>query len=324
MKKKLLCFFTAMLLVIPVTSCATEPQITIKDFSELIAKYKFFHYLAWKISTDQIMHAKENSTPVVEFIGPHSQKCDDASVQAVRKMQKLYAESALPTKLNIIYADDGDREWLGQKTRAMLNPAEIQMVDQRMINPESINAHTKEAVIWFENSCSASDQMSITGAGTAHGYTHAIQKLQFTGTPQAWGTWGKAPRWLLEGGATFSENFIALGNDIETWNSAPQFHNAELKQYDLAFYEDFLSYDSPAYSWDVTDKYPAQRAYDIGALVCEMLIAIKGPSSIIDLYADFSHTQNFEVSFTHIYGVSWSYAKPKIAFALYKFIQETS
>jgi hypothetical protein len=322
MNKKLLCFFTTVLLLIPTVSHSAEPQVNIKNFSELKSKYKHFHYLAWKKSADEISKGNNVFVPVVEIIGPNSKKCDSASVQAIAKIQKMYAKSKLPKKLNILYSDSVDKEWLAQKTSTMLNEFEIQKNKNVMFNPEAINSNTKEAVVWFEDSCSAKDEISITGAGTAHGYTHAIQKLQFVDSPESWGSWGKAPRWLLEGGATFSENIIALGGNANTWKNAPQFHNHDLKKYDLKFYEDFLSYNPISYSWEVTNKYPNQRVYDIGSIVCEILIAIKGPSSIIDLYYDFSKTQNFELSFKNVYGVSWSYAKPKISFAVYKFIQE--
>ena len=322
MNKKLICSLTAAFLVISATSCSAEPQQNIKNFSELKSKYKSFHYLSWKKTTDEILKANTINVPVVEIIGPNSKKCDNASIQAVQKIQKMYSKSKLPKKLNIIYSDKADKEWLVQKTSTMLNEFEMQKNENTMFNPESINSNTQEAVVWFEDSCSSKDQMSISGAGTAHGYTHSIQKLQFVNSTGSWGSWGKAPRWLLEGGATFSENIIALGENASTWDKAPQFHNYDLKKYDLKFYEDFLSYNSNSYSWETTNKYPNQRVYDIGSIVCEILIAIKGPSSIIDLYYDFATTQNFDLSFKNVYGVSWSYAKPRISFAVYKFIQE--
>jgi hypothetical protein len=129
------------------------------------------------------------------------------------------------------------------------------------------------------------------------------------------------PRWLLEGGATFSENFITYGVDYDSWIRQPPFHNDDLKKYDLQFYQDYLSLKTiPGTDglWAYTDKWPNQRAYDIGSHVSDALIAFKGPSSIIDLYTEFGKTGDFDQAFKKIFGITWTMAQPYVAEATYK------
>jgi hypothetical protein len=298
----------------------------IKSFSELKTRYLDFHFLAWDSAFNAISKTASTGLEIESRLGPNSRMCEKNSKVALENVQKMYSGSLLPKKIWIIYFDENDRNWAESETKKLLRQNEIQISNGKMNNPESVNVATQEAVVWFENSCLMTDFMSISGAGMSHGYTHSIQKFQFSKNPEKWGTWGSIPRWLLEGGATFSENITAYGESYLKWKNAEPFHNKDLKKYDLAFYEDFLRFKLPGttpYSWEYTNKWPTQRVYDIGSLVCEILVSIKGPNSIMDLYSEFALSQDFDASFKKIFGVTWSEASPDVALAVYQFVQHT-
>ena len=297
----------------------------IKSFDELRVRYLDFHYLAWKRSIDQISKSAINNTQIIELVGPNSKKCPGESIEAIRIIQRLFAASALPPTLTILYADKVDEKWLHEETAKLLRPNELVLQDGMQVNPHSVNSDTKNGVEWIQNSCTESRINFINGSATAHGYTHIIQRFQFTSNPTTWGAWGKAPRWLLEGGATFSDQIIFFGKSESSWMSVSKDHASTLREYGLDFYNDFLRFELDANNnaWGVTDKYPNQRVYDVGSIVCEILIAMKGPSVIIDLYSDLAKTQDFELSFKNIFGVTWTEAKPNIAFAIYKYLRDS-
>ncbi|NCV35199.1 MAG: hypothetical protein EBW66_06415, partial [Actinobacteria bacterium] len=251
--------------------------------------------MAWKRSNDQILKSPENTSSIIELVGPNSKKCPGKSIEAIRTTQRLFAASKLPSTLRIIYADKGDEEWLYQETKKYLRPFELQM-------QENVP-------------CTETRPNFLDGSATAHGYTHIIQKMQFTSNQSQWGTWGKAPRWLLEGGATFADQIVMYRSDEERWlDFIPKNTPFDLRRYDLKSFEEYFNSDG----WQVTEKFPNQRAYDLGFIVCEILVAMKGPSVLIDLYFDLSQTQNFDLSFKNTFGVTWTEAKPDVAYAIYK------
>lgn len=312
-----------------IAAAAPAPLSTIKpikSFSELRTRYLDFHYLAWNSAFKTRSKPSSTTLQIESLLGPNSRKCEHNIRPALEDVHKMFSGSLLPKRIWIVYFDEIDRSWVESETKKLLRQNEIQASDGKMDNPESVNVDTQAAVIWFENSCSVTDFMSVSGAGMSHGYTHSIQKFQFSQDSSKWGTWGSAPRWLLEGGATFSENMTAHGDTFEKWKSAGPFHNTDLKKYDLAFFQDFLRYKLPGdipYTWAHTEKWPNQRVYDIGSIVCEILIAIQGPNSIIDLYREFAQLQDFDASFKKVFGVTWTDVYPDVAFAIHQFIQQT-
>ena len=297
----------------------------IMSFDELRVRYLDFHYLAWKRSIDQISKSAINNTQIIELVGPNSKKCSGESIEAIRVTQRLFAASALSPSLKILYADKVDEKWLYEETAKLLRPNELVLQDGKQINPHSVNSDTKIGVEWIQDSCTENRINFINGSATAHGYTHIIQKFQFTSNPTTWGAWGKAPHWLFEGGATFSDQIIFFGKSESSWMGFSKDQASTLKEYGLDFFNDFLRFELDANNnaWGVTDKYPNQRVYDVGSIVCEILIAMKGPNVIIDLYSDLAKTQDFELSFKNKFGVTWTEAKPEIAFAIYKYLLES-
>lgn len=295
----------------------------IRSFSELRVRYSDFHYLAWKRSMEQILKSTENSSQIIELVGPNSKKCFIESIKAIRTTQKLLSNSLLPPGIVILYADKEDEKWLFQETAKLLRPFELTLQAGIQVNPHSVNAETKYGVEWIQDSCTENRINFLNGSATAHGYTHIVQKFQFISNPSHWGTWGKAPRWLMEGGATFVDEIIFFGESESLWMSRSKDRASELNEYGLDFYDDFLRFELDANNgaWGVTDKYPNQRVYDVGSIVCEILVAMKGPSIIIDLYTDFAQTQDFERSFRNKFGVTWSEIKSDIAYTIYKYLQ---
>ena len=303
------------------TSTANAPKTeipTITNFSDLRSRYLEFHSLAWKKAMEQISKSKENSTQIFEIVGPNSKKCTGKIIDAIRTTQKLYAATNLPAALKILYADKGDEDWLYQETKKHLRPFELQMQGNVQVNPHSVNGQTKEAVEWVQDSCTETRPNFLDGSASAHGYTHTIQKMQFTSSDSQVGLWGKAPRWLLEGGATFSDQIIMYKNDESRWiDFLPRNIGYELRKLDLDSFNEYFNSDD----WQPTDKFPNQLAYDLGVMVCEILVAMKGPSILIDLYADLSQTQDFDVTFKNKFGVTWKQASPDVAYAVYKYIK---
>ena len=293
----------------------------IRNFSELSSRYLDFHEIARIKAVTTMNSEKPKSIQFNLKIGPNSKLCNKSPETILKQMSSLYSLAKQPNVINLLVADDQDQGWLESETRKLLPEDQIEIVNGKMMNPEKVNRLTGEGVVWWQNSCSLSDFMTTSGGGLAHGFTHVFQISQFFPQSNTWGAWGKIPHWLLEGGATFSENIVAYGSSENTWRSALPFHDSDLKKYDQQFFLDFLKLSDQG--WTYTDKWPNHRVYDVGALVGEVLIAVGSPSDLLNLYSEYQITQDFDKAFKNIYGVSWTEAEPLIATAIYRFIQAT-
>ena len=297
----------------------TPTTVPIKNFKELTTRYKDIKYLAWKNAADVATKLPLEGPEIVTLVGPNTKNCYTNTLSAIQRISQVFKGSNLPKKLWILNADKIDKSWIELKTSELLLPHQRLFIDGVEANPHGVN-NAKEAVEWINDSCLDTSVMGKSGGAVAHGFTHDIQKLQFVGTELSW---GNAPRWLMEGTATFSENFIAYGSDYKTWISNPTFHNREFKKYDLNFFKEYLllkKLNGNDNLWAYTDQWPNQRAYDLGSYVVEVLIAIRGPASVIDLYTDFAKVGDFDESFKNIYGITWSEAEPLVAQSIYQSI----
>jgi hypothetical protein len=152
---------------------------------------------------------------------------------------------------------------------------------------------------------------------------HTIQSAQFLNAERTgFENWGYMPRWMVEGGGQYVQDFVLYGDTAEGWISNPLNLNQEWRKYDLEFFKSFLQYkvsdninEDP---WGWTAQWPTQRVYDVGALVYQVLIAVKNPEAILLLMKDISKTHDFNKSFQNIYGISWNEAEPLVAESIYK------
>lgn len=299
----------------------------IHSFEELSNRYLDFHYLAWAAFQDAASVKTNNPVDIKVYVGPNSRECSDNAKRAIQLMQNVYSGANLPKRIHLILFDNVDKNWAESKTNEILL-GNFAGTNNPGTNPEGIDVVSGDAVLWSENACYLPDPNSLNSGDIAHGYTHSIQRFQFKASYPDWNweKWGGVPRWLLEGGATFSENITERGGSYYSWKNTGQFHDSQIKAYGLQFFKDFLKYEkstSTKNSWGPTEVWPNQRSYDVGNLACEVLIAIKGPAIIINLYADFAKTRDFDLSFKNLFGVTWSEVEPVVATAIYKFVQET-
>jgi hypothetical protein len=73
--------------------------------------------------------------------------------------------------------------------------------------------------------------------------------------------------------------------------------------------QSFLSIYNYSSNWS---SYPYAMRYQMSARVIEILVALKGPDSLIEVYEYMATEKTFEQAFEHIYGISYEAAKPII------------
>ena len=64
--------------------------------------------------------------------------------------------------------------------------------------------------------------------------------------------------------------------------------------------------DGYTYGGAAWDKYDGARVYDVGMAITEVLTALGGPSSTMQLSQLVGEGLSYEKAFTKIYGVEWN------------------
>jgi hypothetical protein len=154
------------------------------------------------------------------------------------------------------------------------------------------------------------------GVVIGHEYLHTIQRVIFG---DRWYFQEYASHsWFNDGMAIFIENAAANHNSFDTYM---QFRAAEsaIMYPDCPYsfcvkvqkdqVQSFLSIFNYSPNWL---SYPYAIRNQMGARIIEILVALKGPDSLIDVYEHIATGKSFSQAFELVYGISYEAAKPII------------
>ncbi|MEY4163119.1 MAG: hypothetical protein RLZZ79_71 [Actinomycetota bacterium] len=297
-----------------------DPINSISELPDRVADIQALAYYRMKADSAEPV---ENPMPIELLVPPGSDySCVEDSIEILRNIENAFKRTLLPRSLTVLFGDaEGDKQWLRETTGKLLEPKFRSYADGEEINPETVN-DKGDGVVWSLNPCSENGSLSgEEQIQLVHGFAHVIQTTQFISTEKHWGRWGELPRWILEGGATFVHNYWNNRESLDLYKNNTE-NLYENSAFDEKFYLDFLKYDTSFEQlWQYTDQWPNQRAYDVGSYVCQVLVALKGPESISDIYGEYLRTEDFNQSFKNIYGMTWDEAHPIFAKVIYEMIQ---
>ena len=158
----------------------------------------------------------------------------------------------------------------------------------------------------------------------AHEYFHTIQMINAS-CRGGRGCYGEAPQWLLEGSATWSAAVARYSDNYDDYllerNTTLNNHYSNAASiYTSDYINQFLN-PNPIFlpnqdNWKHWSKYNSREVYALGFMVSEILASIKGPDSLIKLYADIGSGKSFVEAFQGIFGLSWAEACPIISEAI--------
>jgi hypothetical protein len=302
-----------------------KPVADIARVADLPNRVKDIRALAWQKMTANRDNGYKPMVPVETLIGPNSLDCSEGLIQVIHSVEKTFQGVKMPKKVHLLIGNsEKDKQWFEAETRKLLAPKFLSFQGSEMINPETVD-DKGIGVLWADDPCNSTTDISREdGVRVAHGFLHVLQTNQFVSKPDDWARWGEVPRWILEGGATLAATYYAHGETQEGYLKRPE-NFYELYQLGKDFYPDYIKYTpGERQPWAHTDKWDNYRAYDVGSYICEILIALKGPESIIDLYGDYLKTRDFDKSFANIYGTSWTDAYPIISTVTYDVIEEST
>lgn len=296
---------------------ASPRKLPDKSLQQFAKNVNLIYPLVWQKTNAAVSNSPKSSSKLEIVLGPDSKIYSRNIGKAFALTMKVFHEIELPTKTIMLVTTGKDSEWANKKyLEVMGDKANLNYIGYGH-GPDGSAVTIKR--IDPENRNLAIDPNVPNGGTDAHGFTHVLQWYQLGfGESDHLGV----PRWILEGSADFMQMYYLKRGDYKNWLLN---RNAQsLKQHSLKFLNEYLTYVPQAEApenenqWYITNQYPTQWAYEIGSYVCDVLVALKGPSSLIQIYRDYVETKNFDESFENIYGMPWSEAKPYVAQILYK------
>jgi hypothetical protein len=150
----------------------------------------------------------------------------------------------------------------------------------------------------------------------AHEYTHGVQQNQMR-FAQPWPPNDTYPPvWLHEGGATFSQNAVINYQSFDNYlsyrrkSSSSIFNDSTITS---QWIQEYLG-ANPDLIW--YRKYNRWTMFVMGAMFVEVLVAIKGPESTMEVWKLAGTGLKFSQAFEKVYGISFEKALPIISKAI--------
>jgi len=298
---------------------SSEPseQIT---FSNLAKNYAYVPYAAWKKSADKIAKFQPSDVKITVLVGENTDPINKNPSPAVTLVSRMYGDFKQASEFVLIYYSIYDVPWAEKLVE--------QYIGQ---NGGYDTSDTVRKMCPSRNSCNAAAALtnSVTGIGLtvvtaseqmrndpvfnsgtleAHEYSHTIQKKQYFGRmPQ-----GLAPpQWLTEGGAEFIQTASVHNQSFDNYLTDRKRITEELykfKNFDSNWLNAFLNPAKLGTDWDLWKSYYGFRVYDVGFMTSEILVAIAGPNSIMEIFKLMGDGLSFQDSFFKIFGVKWDSA----------------
>ena len=290
------------------------------SFQNLNQNLSGISYAAWSKSASQVNSGVLYSGTINILTGPNTVKTVINPQEAIHRTAKLYSVSKQPSKVSLVYYARVDIVWAQTRFNSLMNNGRGSEGTEA-INNCQVGQNCWGASAWMNTAnegvlliaVGVTDSNHTSGTLESHEFTHSIQMFQSpTGTYQL-------PRWLLEGGATWSQGAAIYYSNFSDYQIERKRNTGEIFRdsaiYNQAWIANFLS-ESVSSGW--SNQTHGWRLYDVGSLATEILVALKGPTSVMNLYVKAGAGMNWAQAFKDEYGSEWNAVVPFIADAIYR------
>ena len=145
-----------------------------------------------------------------------------------------------------------------------------------------------------------------------HEFFHAIQANLAKGNgADAAGT--RVPNWYWEGMAQFSQHAAIYSDSFENYTKYRNETSGGILKNSIWTAKYIEGYFQTNLTNEWAAQYPRWRQYDLGAMLVEILVAIKGPDSAMEVFRESVNGSGFESAFQRIYGSSFQSVLPIIS-----------
>lgn len=297
------------------------PPTAPTSFDNLIENYKGIAYTAWSKSRAKIQSSNATATNLFMHIGANSVIPNKNPQIAYDLVSKLYDGFAPPKRTDILAFGWTDRDWAEAQMKTLMPSAEWRWLKTTAC--ATIDTCWGGGAFTDPNgnyllviTTEVKDANHTSGTLEAHEYTHGIQQAQF-GKPQPWpptSTW--PPTWIVEGQAEFSQNAAIFNASYDDYIKNRREVSDQLFKnpaYDSEFFSKYFVINPPQSWYDTNDRW---LQYDAGGMLIEILVALKGPDSAMEVWSQMGQGATFHEAFKKIYDYDFDKALPIIAKAI--------
>lgn len=306
----------------PTPTSTFKPPTAPTSFDDLIANYAGIAYAAWSKSSLQIAKGQVTPTQIRFVVGPHSTLTYKDPSSAFGLVSRLYSGFANPKETVILAFNFQDRDWATRQIDELVPSAQAGPWIQGV-------ACKTESTCWgggvFTDgsptivivlATEIHDKNHIEGTVDAHEYTHAMMLAEM----KALNPWPMRdpwpPTWFWEGQAQFSQNAAIFHNSFSKYLERRREASDDLFRFDYynsAFFNEYFEVNPPD-SW--RSKYEGWRQYDLGAMFVEILVALKGPAAVMQMWQKAYAGLGFKAAFEEVFGTPFDEALPIMAKAI--------
>jgi len=302
------------------TPTVTYPEVP-TSFDDLIAKYEGISYAAWSKSNAAIKASNDVAPPFRALTGPNTTLAFKNPASAYDLVARLYSGYKSTNAMTVLSFGYDDRDWAEEQMKQLHPKSTWQWI--------KFTACATRATCWgggmFTDekangllvvTTEVLDDNHLSGTLDAHEYLHAIQQNQMN-RPTVWPeTSDWPPSWYREGQATFAQNATIYYQSFELYLRNRKSISTELYRdstFNSQWIQEFFVVNQPP-TW--FNKYQSWRQYDMGAMLVEVLTALKGPGSTMEIWKLMGTGQTFNQAFEKVYGISFDKALPIISKAI--------
>jgi len=302
---------------------STQPAAP-TGFNDLEANYSGVSYSAWKKSNEKILASSSPSIPLEILLGANTKLNNKNPEFAFSQVNKLYAGNVLPKNIVLLAFNFQDRDWAITKMDQIVPNAGSSWIkdvacpsaDTCLGGGSFHNMSNKTSLIVITTGIDPNNlNTTISGTFEAHEYAHSIEQSSADALRPAvnllQSPW--PPNWYWEGLANFTQHAAIYSDSFEKYtkyrkeSSGQIFNNSTWNaKYIEGYFQTNLTNE-----W--ASQYPRLRQYDLGAMLVEVLVAIKGPDSAMQVFRESVNGGGFESAFQRIYGSSFQSVLPIIS-----------
>ena len=298
------------------------------SFSNLYENRNGIAYAAWKATADSIAAGKSNVVNLKIYIGPKTTAPKYKTPEtAIGLVSQAFSKYKTPENVHVIQYSFQDIKWAEDKVKSIVdtnaydelnrnengrlvdsNCGKTDCYGAKQVSTNSGIAFVLQGVPKGSNNDPMAKARWELGQLEAHEFTHAMQRATISGQPtKEWPT-----SWIMEGSAELAQNLVMSHKSYDEYMKWRKLDSSDLygknTKITPSFMTSYLDLKSNTDYWRSVDSY---YAYNLGSRVMEILVALKGPGVMLDLFRE-SALQGFEPAFQSIFGTTWAEASPII------------
>jgi len=284
----------------PKPSVSAAPEIATITFENLESNAEKIVQTAWAKSNPLWTKYEKKIQGVQLLFGPTKKPLNCfGGLHEITKISNFWGKYKQPEKSILIYAAPVDAKWVQEefiRTTGSAGP----VLGSTTVGRASVTTNGIGQINFY-----VSGQETPSGCGGGiekHEYTHLVQFSQRAKSGQL--LISGPPTWFVEGQAEFAGGSEFPLEYYKKFNFANRF----LPQNSL---KDSEPSTIAAHLQGTTTLSGAD--YTLGFLVIEILAAIGGPHSTMDVFVEMANGKSFSEAFEAVYKISWASAVPIIS-----------